>query len=438
MKKILNKLVVMILAFVTALSFTGCSLFESENTGGTNNPGERLPDSTTLSSTVVFDTLDDSERVDDLSLAAEKVFRAGVAINIQSTTSTSRGSGILVDIVSQDENGQVLETENEFYILTCHHVIADGGDITVYLTDKNGRNFGDIGYDTAFVFNGIIDNKIHDDKPITLVGGDKESDVAVLKLDLSKSMNGVKPEDIATVSAPREDYLPKLAEKVLALGNPGGALPGTVSVGVVSYIDRQVTLDIGNLVLLQHDASIDHGSSGGGLFNAYGELIGITNAGSDTLNNIFYAVPHKHQTLEKDNGFVTIAKQLIGSKTATNYGYVSGRWMLGITVNEITDQFGGVYVSVASVVEGSNADHAGIIYGDIITSVTYVNASGETIETDVSTNASFAAIVNEIKKTYSIGDSFTIGIKRLELNRYVNKSLTVTLAEQNIFCDTGN
>ncbi len=434
MKKILTKITILALVLITALTFTGCSLFIAEPSKG-NGSGGNLPNSSVLSSTVTFEPLEDSERVNDMTLTAQKVARSSVSIMMENSGVT-RGSGVLVDITTKDDKGNVQETENEFYILTNHHVIDTEGDITVYLADRNGRHTGDVGFDESFVFTGVIDSKIHNDKAVTLVGGDRESDVAVLKLDLSKSSSGVKPSDIVTVSAPKDGYLPKLGEPVLSLGNPGGYLPGTVAVGVISYIDRQVSLDIGNLVLLQHNASIDHGSSGGGLFNAYGELIGLTNAGSDSLNNIFYAVPHKHQTLETDNGFVTIAKQLIASKTATNYGYVSGRWMLGVTVQENTDHLNQSYVSIQSVVKGSNADKAGMLFGDIITSVTYTDEGGQSVPVPITTLASFSGAIDEIKKTYQLGDSFTVGIRRLEGNRYVNRELTLKLSKQYIFCDT--
>ena len=189
------------------------------------------------------------------------------------------------------------------------------------------------------------------------------------------------------------------------------------------------------MVLLQHDATIDHGSSGGGLFNLYGELIGITNAGSDTLNNIYFAIPYKNLTTETDNGFINVAKQLISSKTETNYGYISGRWQLGITVVERYDNFGATYVAVQSVIAGSNADKAGFKPGDIIVSVSYTDG-GEKIENNVSGNNSFAGIVSALKKIYTIGDSFEIRIKRLEGNRYNYKNLTLTLSQQLIFCDT--
>ena len=438
MKKIFTKIIILTLAVITALSFSACSLFiddgASISTGGANTP----PNSSALSSTVTFQTIDEEQREDSFVKAVAKTHRSVVAITMTNSNSTSYGSGVLVDIKSQNKEGKTIESENEFYILTCYHVVSGGGDIKVYLPDKNGRNNGDPDYDTSFTFSGVIDSNIHKDKAITLVGGDKDTDVAVLKLDISNNLGGIKASDIVCAKVPANDYVATLAEEVYAIGNPGGYLPATVSRGIISYVDRQVSIsEVGLLTLFQHDASIDHGSSGGGLFNMYGELIGITNAGSDVLNSIFYAIPYKNLIVEKDNGFINVSKQLISSKTENNYGYISGRWMLGITIVEKTDVYGAAYVGITEVVAGSNAALAGLQVGDILMSVSYVDKNGEKIITNVTGNNSFSGIVSELKKNYTIGDTFTISIKRLEGRTYKYYDKQLTLSKQLIFCDTG-
>ena len=439
MKKIFTKLTVLMIALITALSCSACSLFIEDNkTAGGSKPST-LPDSVTLSSSVVFDTYESEERENSLVSAVSKVSRSVVAISVTTASGSVYGSGVLVDIKTQDEDGKIIENENEFYILTCHHVISDLGEITVYVPDRNGRNNGDSSYDSSFAFKGTIDNKIHTDKAITLIGGDKDTDVAVLKLDIEGNLGGITPADIIPAKVPAPEYKTVLGETVIALGNPSGQLPGTVSSGLISYLDREVNIsDIGNMTLFQHVSSIDHGSSGGGLFNLYGELIGITNAGNDAYNNIFYAIPYKNLTTEKDNGFITIAKQLICSKTETNYGYISGRWMLGITIVERTDQFGSSYVSVSEVVAGSNAEAAGLMVGDILTAVTYLDENGEKVIMNVTGNNSFSGVISAIKKHYTIGDAFTISIKRLEGRQFKYYDKEITLAKQLIFGDTGN
>ncbi len=436
MKKTFIKFLVTILALVTALTFAGCSMFIRDNQNVSGGLGPQLPNSQVMSAAVHFETMDASEREENFTRSVAKVSRSAVAITVTSDSAINYGSGVIVDINTKDDEGNIIESENEFYILTCHHLIDSQGQISVAIPDTNGRNAGDINYNTAFTFTGVIDNKIHNDRAITLVGSDKETDVAVLKLDISGNLGGIKSSDIVPAKVCASDYTVELGETVFAIGNPGGGLPGSVSRGIVSYIDRNQTIsEVGEMVLLQHDATIDHGSSGGGLFNIYGELIGITNAGSDSLNNIYYAIPYKNLTTETDNGFINVAKQLISSKTETNYGYISGRWQLGITVVERYDNFGATYVAVQSVISGSNSDLAGFKPGDIIVSVSYTDG-GEKIENNVSGNNSFAGIVSALKKIYTIGDSFEVRVKRLEGNRYNYKNLTLTLSQQLIFCDT--
>ena len=111
--------------------------------------------------------------------------------------------------------------------------------------------------------------------------------------------------------------------------------------------------------------------------------------------------------------------------------------MLGVTIVERTDQFGSTYVAISEVVKGGNAELAGLIAGDIITSVTYLNENKEEVIANVTGNSGFGGIVSDIKKSYGIGDSFTISIKRLEGRqfKYYDKQFTIT--KELIFCDTG-
>jgi S1-C subfamily serine protease len=309
------------------------------------------------------------------------------------------------------------------------------GNITVSVPDKNARNLGDDDYDESFVFTGVIDNEIHSGKEITLVGGDKDSDIAVLKLDLSSNKK-VSKEDIVECQVPDSDYTPRQGEEVFAIGNPSGILPMTVSVGVISYIDRAVTVNsVGDMTLLQIDVQTNHGSSGGGLFNCYGELIGITNSGSDEYDGLNYAVPHKNYYVE-DSGFITIAKQLIATKTEDNYGYISGKWILGITVKEQKKENGELYLQVESVEVASNADSAGIRKGDIIASVEY---DGKKV--DITGNASLSSALYEIRKTHGFGKDmkgeFFISVYTKENQEYVLYKRTLAIKKEYIFCDTG-
>lgn len=425
MKKIFQKLGVFIIVLALAFSMSGCFLFVED----TPEREGSLPNSQTASQTVNFNTQGASRQLLSRVDAVALVERSVVAIQMQNGSSTSFGSGVIVDI----DDEQNPRGENEFYILTCHHVIDGMGNITVYVPDKNARNYTDEDYDDKFAFKGVIENKINAGA-ITLVGGDKKADVAVLKLDVTGT--DVSASDIVEAKTPVDGYVVRRGEDVFAIGNPSGKLPMNVSAGIVSYLDRETLINsVGYMRLTQIDVQINHGSSGGGLFNMYGELVGITNAGSETYDGINYAIPLVLSG--EDNGFINIAKQLIGSKTAENYGYVSGRWSIGITTNQMSSTNGSSYVKITVVAPNSNAALAGLLPNDIISKVTYTVGS-KTYTEDISTTSELSAVVYELQKYFSVGGSFTFTVER-PTQGYIPevKEITINLTVENIFCDTG-
>ena len=182
------------------------------------------------------------------------------------------GSGV---IVTQDG-----------YIVTNHHVIKDATSIRVQLPD--GKAY------TA-----------------TLVGSDSEADLAVLKIPVS----GLTPALFGDSSKLQ------VGQTTLAVGNPLGELGGTVTSGIISALDREVGFDDGQIMrLLQTDAAINPGNSGGGLFNLYGELVGIVNAKSAgvDIEGLGFAIP------------INTAKKVIDD--IITIGYVRGRVSAGLEV----------------------------------------------------------------------------------------------------------
>lgn len=432
MKKISKILTLIALCFAVVLSAVGCSFINLGNPseGGLSGGGQ-ITDSLISAQNVVISQTDPTGREAlTLSEAIEKVERTSVAIKMENSKSTSYGSGIIVDISSADRG------TDEYYILTCHHVIADGGKITVYLPDNNLRNYTDDDYNSTYAFVGEIGAQIYSN-PVTLVGGDKDSDVAVLKLSLANST--IDRTHVVEAKVPPTTYTLKKGEEVFAIGNPSGLLPGTVSMGIVSYINRdEVVSNIGEMKLLQIDVQTNPGNSGGGLYNMYGELVGITNAGDTSYEGINFAIPVSNSSVDaQDTGFVNVAKQLIGTKTATNYGYVSGRWQLGISVMASED-FRGSYIYISDISENDNASNSGLLAKDIIESVTYIE-NGETKTVETKTVASFSSVVYQLKKLFKIGDSFVINVARVgNYNTYTQHAITVSLTTQFIFANTGN
>ncbi len=426
MNKII-KTVLLTLTFVLIVtSLTGC-VFLLEN-GSIDN----LPDSGASAHSIVYNQSTNEQRQKMAKEdAIEKVRRSVVAIRMPHSDSTSSyGSGVIVDIGRTDEKGKNLDDENVFYILTCYHVIDTCGDIIVYVPDEECDNWGENDYNQDFAFSGKIGGTFNGE--VTLVGGDQESDIALLKLDLKGS--GVSSDKIvkATLAPADNEYKMKVGEDVFAIGNPSGLLPGTVSVGTISYINRETSVSsIGNMTLLQINTDIFHGSSGGALFNMYGEVVGVTNAGSDEYVGICYSIPYVIDPANgnKDKGFVNVASHLLGSYTGTNYGYVSGRLeKFGFTAGEVLGENG--VVKISSIVSLSQAETKGIKAEDIVQKVK-VN-DGE--EVQITSLSQLSSIVESLE----IGDNIQITLQRRK-NYFEYTSVVVTLtAKQFIFCDTGN
>lgn len=224
------------------------------------------------------------------------------------------------------------------YILTNNHVIEGAEKISIILA------------------NGM-------EKPATLVGSDRFSDLAVLKVD------GELP---AVAPLGNSDTL-KPGESVIAIGSPLGDFKNTVTVGVISATGR--TLDSGNGYLmeglLQTDAAINHGNSGGPLVNLAGQVIGIntlilrSGGGGGVVEGLGFAIP--------SNTVQAVAQQIIAR------GYVA-RPYIGIRWQAIDPQMAQAYglsaqwgVYISEVMEGSPAAAAGLQPGDIITQVGEIN-----------------------------------------------------------------
>ncbi len=271
-------------------------------------------------------------------------------------------------------SGVVISSDG--YILTCAHVVSGASNITVTIGDT--------------------------DYPATVVGEDDTSDVAVLKIDAT---------DLTPATVGNSDSL-AVGESVLAVGNPLGELGGTVTSGIVSALNRSVSIQgsssVNTMSLIQMDASVSPGNSGGGLFNMNGELVGIVNAKSSDSDaeGLGFAIPV--------NDAVKVAQELLEN------GYVTGRPYLGISYYAVTDaqtaaQLGvnayGVYI--VEVVKGGPADKAGLQAGDRIVSV---DGSEVATQSDLGT----------LMQDHKAGDTIEITVAR----GGQMQTVTVTLGEK--------
>lgn len=256
----------------------------------------------------------------------------------------------------------VILSEDGYIITNTHVIVDDSGkvvsDITVTL--KNGEKH------TA-----------------TVIGADEETDVAVLKIEAT----GLTP---AVVRNSENALL--VGEEVLAVGNPLGELGGTVTNGIISALDRAIDVDGNTMNLLQTNAAVNPGNSGGGLFDMQGRLVGIVNAKSSGsgIEGLGFAIPV--------DDALSVFEQLV------EFGYVRGRIYIGASLLEIKDAITaykynvkepGVYVY--SVVVGYN-DQA-------------LKPRDRIIAVD-GTAISSSADLKNIVRQHAIGDSVTFTISR--------------------------
>lgn len=444
MKGFFKKIIALVLALCVLTPIIGCDgcliLDQNEVLTPSNIPS--------VSYTQPVDKYTQNLDEATLTSAINDVFQSVVYIeNTVSSTSKGRGCGVVVDVDAVGESSTI------YYIYTCYHVIEDFASLKVvfpyvptYLDDNNNLqyDYANVDYNTyVFTSEGVAPQ-------VGFVGGDKPTDVAVLKVDITKYAtttvkDGKTIAPLVPVKAKVSNRNYSLGQTLFAIGNPTGNLPGSVSSGVLSAINRDINVDtIGQMKLLQFDTPINPGNSGGGLFNLYGELVGITNAGDSDSDNIGFAVPTTINSPTKDygnrdTGFVNVAKQLIETAWSDNngrynYGYVDGRWQLGLTVGYDTN--GAPYiVSIASdsIFYGTEVETNDYIrkisYYKNGQKVTYaISATGDKLAGDV-----FNEVYAIMKADLSAGDSVTITFRNRLNQEY---SVTATL-KQIIYRDTG-
>ena len=276
-----------------------------------------------------------------------------VAIETESVSTDSW----LGQYVTQGAGSGVIYSEDG-YIITNNHVISGASNIKVTLHDGTECD-------------------------ASLVAADSQTDVAVIKID-KKGLTPVTFSDMKNLN---------VGDLVVAIGNPLGTLSGTATEGIISALEREITIDGKSMSLIQTSASINPGNSGGGLFDQYGNLIGVVvakSSGSD-VEGLGFAIP-------ADN-VAKVAKSLIKN------GYVADRPAAGITIVDLTDynkamQYGvsltGVYIQD---VTGKNAKKAGLEKGDLIYYIDDVKVTDS------------AVLLKEIQK-HKIGDTVTFTVVR--------------------------
>ena len=344
--------------------------------------------------TVDVDTVANSN--DGQPMTPEQLYAANLAscvgitvnttVNIfgQTTTSAASGSGF---VLTQDG-----------YIVTNYHVIEDAVDdssVSIEVSFADGTQY------TA-----------------TLVGGEQDNDVAVLKIDAT----GLQP-----VTLGDSDQL-VVGESVYTIGNPLGELTYSLTDGLVSALDRLITTSSTNqttgqketttLNVLQTNCDINPGNSGGPLFDSYGNVVGIVTAkytqtsSGVSAEGLGFALP------------INDVKEIIND--LIEHGYVTGKPYLGIQVQDVSSEAQRYGVSAGAAVlyvaDGSCAQEAGLQVNDIIVAI------------DDTAIDSSSALTAALSSNYKAGDTVTLTVIRNQQQ----VQLSVTLDEQNEQTEAAN
>lgn len=351
-RKSLALLIVLCVLVSGAAGFGGAALAGAVmgGSGGTGVAGPVKTGSATSSGYTLEDATGSNMTVQEITEAAK-------ASVVEITTESVMSDVWMQQYVTQGAGSGVIIT-SDGYIVTNNHVIENASKINVT----------------------TIDGESYEAK---LIGADSITDIAVLKINA---------KNLAAATYGNSDQI-AVGDLAVAIGNPLGHLGGTVTAGIISALDRQLSLDGKSMTLLQTDSSINPGNSGGGLFNDSGQLIGIVvakSSGSD-VEGLGFAIPC--------DKVASVAKSLIEN------GYVEGRPQAGITIVDLTDAnaamragvtITGVYISD---VTGKNAQKAGLKKGDLIY---YLD------DTKITSSAQLVGLIQK----HEVGDVVTFTVVR--------------------------
>lgn len=326
-----------------------------------NNSGENTEGATqTIASGNEMATTEIAKKVGPAVVGIRSTVEGQMTIFGTAQSSQAEGSGI---IISKDG-----------YIVTNNHVVDGASKVTVILNTGT-------------------------ENEAKLIGKDSQTDLAVIKIE---------PKEELTVASLGDSNNLEVGERVVAIGNPMGLeFFGSVTEGIVSAVNRTITVDNRTMNLIQTDAAINSGNSGGALINRFGEVIGINSVKVSTtgVEGMGFAIPSSE------------AKPVIAD--LLEHGYVKGRPVIGISTRDVSEYLAKTYswpqgVQVMEVTSEA-AKNAGFQQGDIITEV-----DGQKV-TDTEE-------LNKIKNTHNPGDTLKMTVYKYATGK--TETLSVTLSEQ--------
>ena len=388
-----SKFVATALAFgvLASTAFQGNNYLYNKANGGTVTATDKaeLNIASAVSSSSANAAGTDTDSIASVSAIAEAAMPSLVAITnksvqemqsmfgqTQAYESESSGSGIIIG-----------KTDTELLMVTNNHVVSGAQNLSV----------------------GFVDESVAE---ATVKGTDADHDIAVIAVKLSDlsedTLSAIKVIEIGSSSNL------EVGEQVVAIGNALG-YGQSVTTGIVSALNREVTIDNTANTLIQTDAAINPGNSGGALLNMSGQLVGINSAKySDTsVEGMGYAIPV--------DDVVDIIENLMNRQVRTEKAAEGERGFLGISGQDVTSEVSQAYdmpkgVYITSVETGSAAEQVGLQKGDIITKFD-------------GTSVSALADLKEQLAYYKTGEQVEITYSTRENGQYAEKTATVTLGQ---------
>ncbi len=382
----------LIFGLVSSLTFSGVGVITGRNNNQSGTNSANTSEKTALLTTASGNSTNDQVSTDsgtvssttalDVSGVVASVMPSIVSIN---STFESEGNyfGMSGEYTGAGSGIIVAQTDGTMYIATNNHVVSGATKVTVN-------------------FYGDEDSEVEAE----VKGTDSSNDLAVLSVNISDIPSDTL-SNLKVASLGDSDSV-QVGQTAIAIGNALG-YGQSVTTGVISALDRKVTIDNETYTLIQTDAAINPGNSGGALLNADGQVIAINSAKfSDTeVEGMGYAIPISTA--------IPIINELI-SREAVSDDEASYLGIAGIDVSDSVSQvYGmpeGVYIS--QVLDGSAAETAGIHEKDILTEF-----DGHSI--------SSMSELQELMQYYAAGTTVDVTVQRAENGQYTEKTLSVTL-----------
>ena len=375
---------------VASAAFQGTNFLFNQIDGGAQEEQEArlsMADAVNTSSDASASTEEGAAGSSSVAAIADAAMPSLVAITNQSVQEMMNWFGQSQAYESQSSGSGIIigQTDTELLIVTNNHVVDGAQTLSVGFIDETAAK-------------------------AQVKGTDAEHDIAVISVNLS-DLSADTLSQIKVIQVGSSADL-QVGEQVVAIGNALG-YGQSVTTGIVSALNRPVTIDGVTNTLIQTDAAINPGNSGGALLNMSGQLVGINSAkySDTTVEGMGYAIPVDDVT--------DIIESLMNRTARTQKAPEGQQGFLGITGQDVTSEISEAYgmpkgVYITSVEEGSAAEKAGLQKGDIITKFD-------------GTSVSSLSGLQELISYYSSGETVEITYSAVSDGQYTEQTAEVTL-----------